>query len=195
MPGKNPNEAFHNFYRPLQQNLSCISKDILVASRGGQSEIDKIHGLTLSNGPILISAEGVQLDIQLQYMIVKTDRTGKDSYRCSTRAYAYSLLSEYDHVLYAWHWHPFGNSSFAAPHVHPRAVDPRLVPEKAHFPSGRMSMEEIIRAVITEMRAPTERDDWDSVLALNQGKFELYRSWVNAQDAPGPDLPGELASK
>ncbi|HEX5199732.1 MAG TPA: hypothetical protein VFW27_07290 [Actinoplanes sp.] len=186
MPGKNPTDAFYAFQRPLQQDLSCITRDIVVTSPGGRHELDSVHSLSLAGGPILLTAEGLQLDMGLQYEIIKTGETGKMAYRCTTRAYAYTFLNEEDNALYAWHWHPFGNSSYVEPHAHPFSIDPRLLPPRAHFPTGRTSLEEVVRFAIDQLHVEVLRDDWDKVLALNEAKFELHRSWRDPHEAPRP---------
>ena len=187
MPGKNPTDAFYAFYRPLQQNLSCITRDLLVTSFGGRHELDKVHSLSLAGGPVLLTGEGLQLDVGLQYSIIKTGDTGKMAYRCTTKAYAYTFLNEENNALYAWHWHPFGNSSYVEPHAHPYAIDPRLLPSRAHFPAGRMSLEEVIHFTIDQLKCEILRDDWEKILAVNKAKFELHRSWVDSHDAPRPE--------
>jgi hypothetical protein len=195
VPGKNPTEAFYAFQRPLQQNLACITRDVLVTSKGGRHDLEAIHSLTTSDGPILITQDGQQLDVGLQYSIIKTGDSGKMAYRCTTKAYAYAILDAENHALFAWHWHPFGNSSYVEPHAHPFAIDPRLLPPRAHFPSGRISLEQVIRFTIDQLDVKPLRGDWDKVLSLNEAKFELHRSWRDPHEAPRPDNPGVPASR
>jgi hypothetical protein len=98
LPGKNPTEAFYAFQQPLQQDLSCITRDVLVTSKGGRHNLDEIHSLTTADGPVLITGDGHQLDVGLQYTIIKTGQSGKMAYRCTTKAYAYAILdSEITH--------------------------------------------------------------------------------------------------
>jgi len=52
-----------------------------------------------------------------------------------------------------------------------------VLSQKAHYPTGRVSLESVIRACITEYRATPLRDDWDKTLALREGDFQLYRTW------------------
>lgn len=190
MPGKNPTEAFYAFQRPLQQDLSCVTRDVLVTSRGGRHNLNEIHSLTTADGPVLITGDGHQLDVGLQYSIIKTGDSGKMAYRCTTRAYAYAILDAENHPLFAWHWHPFGNSSYFEPHAHPFAIDPRLLPPRAHFPTGRISLEQVIRFTIDQLSVEPVRDDWDKVLSLNEARFELHRSWRDPHEAPRPDDQG-----
>lgn len=186
LPGKNPTEAFHNFHRPLQQDVNCITRDFLVSSPGGRHVVDKTHSLSMANGPIRLNDAGVQLEVGLEYSIIKTGKSGKDAYRCTTKSYAYALLDDDDKQMFAWHWHPFGLSTFAEPHVHPYRIGPGGLPPDGHYPSGRVSLEMVVRCCITQLGAPTRVDDWEKVLSMNEGKFELHRSWSNPQDAPRP---------
>jgi hypothetical protein len=48
---------------------------------------------------------------------------------------------------------------------------------EAHHPTGRVSLESVVRACITEYKVAPLRDDWDKTLALREGDFQIYRSW------------------
>lgn len=185
MPGGNPSAAYEAFHHPLQQDVSCVTPDVLMTSTGGRSTIDRIHSLSLADGRALITGDGLQLEVGLQYSIIKTGDTGKMAYRCTTKSYAYSILDGDDKRLYDWHWHPFGKSNFYEPHAHTYSTDP-LLPPRAHIPTGRVSLEQVIRFVIDQLGVEPLRNDWDSVLSLNEGLFELHRSWRDATEAPRP---------
>jgi len=185
LPGRSPRDAYAAFVEPLQQDVRCITDDQLVSSPGGRHEVDKTHSLTLASGPILLTEDGVQLKIGLQYMIIKTGKSGRDAYKVSTRAYTYLFLDIEDRPTMAYHWHPFGLSDFAEPHLHPYSIGGSL-PRKAHYPSSRVSLESVIRFCIEQGGAEPKRDNWDAVLALNEGKFLLYRSWADTSKMPQP---------
>ncbi len=139
-----------------------------------------MHSLTLANGPILLNDDGVQLEIGLQYTIVRTEQPGAGPYKVSTRAYNYALLDINGETLIAHHWHPYGASSHQLPHFHIHTPAGAGMTHKQHHPSGRVSLEQVIRFCIEELRAEPLRDNWNEILAFNEGRFKLYRSWSDA---------------
>lgn len=152
--------------------MSCLANDVLIVSSGGRSGEGKIHSMTLAGGPILLTGEGLQLDIGLQYDIIRTDEPGKGPYKVRTRAYDYALRDENSKTQVSFHWHPLGESRYKDPHFHIPPSWPGI-----HFPCERTSLESVIRLCIQELGAEHRRDDWDTVLGLNEGIFKLYRSW------------------
>jgi hypothetical protein len=59
------------------------------------------------------------------------------------------------------------------PRLHVRAV----LSYKAHYPTGRISLESVIRTCIAEYGVSAQRSDWEQTLALRESDFENYRSW------------------
>jgi hypothetical protein len=177
LPGKNPSQAYHKFIGPLQQSVSCITHDVLIVSTGGRHVEGDVHSVTLPGGPILLNDDGAQLSVALQYSIIKTDQPGMGPYKVSTHAYDYALLDAYGDTMIAHHWHPYGASSHNEPHFHVHAATGTGMSHKQHHPSGRMSLEQVVRFCIQEMGAQPLRDDWDKILGFNEGRFKLYRSW------------------
>jgi hypothetical protein len=49
---------------------------------------------------------------------------------------------------------------------------------KAHHPTGRVSLESVLRTCITKYGDAPLRADWEKTLtALREGDFETWRSW------------------
>ena len=118
------------------------------------------------------------LRVQMQYEIVPTEDADRPPWRISTRAYAYELQTMSGELVWSFHWHP--TSSAKAPHIHlghtqlaPHAV----LSQKAHHPTGRVSLESVVRACITEYNAQPLKDDWEKTLAQREADFQRYRSW------------------
>jgi crotonobetainyl-CoA:carnitine CoA-transferase CaiB-like acyl-CoA transferase len=53
---------------------------------------------------------------------------------------------------------------------------PELV--RAHFPTGRVSVEEFLRLVIETFDVKTRRKDWQTVLQQTQAAFARWRTWA-----------------
>jgi len=181
LPGRNARDALQRFLTPLQQDISCISNDVLIVSPGGRRS-GAVRSLTLANGPILLNDDGLYLDVGMQYDIIRTDEPEKGPYKCRTRAYDYALRDDEGNVALAYHWHPLGNSTYHDPHFHFPPQWPGI-----HFPCQRTSLESVIRLCIQELGVEPDRDDWSDVLALNEGVFQLWRSW-----SMRPDLAKEV---
>jgi hypothetical protein len=48
---------------------------------------------------------------------------------------------------------------------------------KAHHPTGRISLESVIRTLIAEYDVAATRDDWEAILAFRENDFQIYRTW------------------
>lgn len=54
---------------------------------------------------------------------------------------------------------------------------------KAHHPTGRVSLESVLRTCIAEYGAAPLRADWEKTLELREGDFETWRSWSGSTPA------------
>ncbi|MEA2584912.1 MAG: hypothetical protein QOF33_2997 [Thermomicrobiales bacterium] len=96
----------------------------------------------------------------------------------TTVAYSYELLDRSEHRLIAYHWHPDPRSdeNFPSfPHLHVgRQFAHSALPEdfrphasalvRAHPPTGRVSLESILRLAIQELGVEPLVERWESVL-------------------------------
>ena len=95
----------------------------------------------------------------------------------ATAAYYYTLGVESGPENLGYHWHPFSGVRF--PHLHLSAgsgVD-RDELHKAHLPTGRIALEQVVRLAIAEFAVEPLRPDWDEVLTEAQQRFEEHRTW------------------
>lgn len=129
-----------------------------------------MHSLSVAGGPINLDGR-LALEIGMLYEIVQTDEPQRGPFKVTTRAYSYAI-NQPAGLLAAHHWHPTGESSYHEPHIHMPAVFPGL-----HFPCGRTSLEEVVRFCIRELGVEPCRDDWESILAMNEDRFQTYRTW------------------
>ena len=81
-------------------------------------------------------------------------------------------------ILY--HWHPQGTSTVNFPHVHLRPGGQlggtRI--NEAHFPTGLVALEEVLRLAIREFGVRPRRPDWAEVLDSTQAAYEDWRTWA-----------------
>lgn len=159
--------------------MSCVAHAKITLSPGGWGEPGKVHGLTLNNDqPVKLKCHpALMLRVGMLYEIVRTER-GRPPWRVSTRGYAYEMQAASGELVWSYHWHP--STQVAGPHAHlghTQLADDAVLSQKAHYPTGRVSLESVIRACITEYRVAPLRDDWDKTLALREGDFQVYRTW------------------
>ena len=117
--------------------------------------------------------------------------TGKRrrDWKVYTEGYAYTISEDPDlgHELLAWHWHP---TTRLDTHIHIGKSHPTHGDlAKYHVPSGRVSFEQVVRFLITDLGVSPARADWDSVLTDSHGKFVTHRRWSNSSAIADPPEP------
>jgi len=158
-----------------------VARAKITLSKGGRAGTGKIHGLVVNDDqPVKLKCDPValMLRIGLLYEIVPVDDPDREPWRVTTRTYAYEMQTASGELVWSYHWHP--NQRIAIPHAHLGHTQLRqdaVLQQKAHHPTGRVSLESVVRACITEYGATPMKDDWDKTLALREGDFLLYRSW------------------
>jgi hypothetical protein len=50
--------------------------------------------------------------------------------------------------------------------------------QRAHFPTGRVSVEEFLRLAIHAFDVKPRRSDWRAVLQRTQAAFSKWRTWA-----------------
>jgi hypothetical protein len=182
LPGRNPREAVDAFLEPLKDIVSCVARAKIMLSRDGRGMTGRIHALTVNNDqPIALQCgqPRVLLKIGMWYEIVRAgERTEHGLWRVSTRGYMYEMQTSSGELVWSYHWHP--TSKVQNPHAH--IGHAQLRPEavlsyKAHHPTGRISLESVIRTCIAEYGASPLRTDWAEILDARESDFATYRSW------------------
>lgn len=171
MPGRTPDQARTAFLGPLYRALSGVTRAQFFyrPHAPGETEI-----LTLSESPLELGSDrlgrlGVALD--QQYVLVETEGRASDRWKVSTRAYRYRIDGDGGSEMASWHWHP----EVGPPRPHAHVQHGPLA--GLHLPTGRVSIEGILRFLIVELGVPPLRDDWQEVLDVAQEEFEGYRTW------------------
>lgn len=167
MPGRNPRDAREAFLAPLRRSLSCITAaQLFVAGKqAGETE-----ALTLSDDPLPLNSGRigtVKLVLGHQFRVVKDG----EGWHVSTTAYRYHLLDGSDRELIGWHWHP---GTVTYPHVH---VDAGPIHRRVHVPTGRVSIESVLRMLVNDMDVPTIREDFREIFEDAERKFIEHRRW------------------
>jgi hypothetical protein len=71
---------------------------------------------------------------------------------------------EDERELFAYHWHPIGRSHVTTPHLHisGRTEPPELA--QAHYPTGPVTLADVVRPLIADFQVPPRRTDWQRIL-------------------------------
>jgi hypothetical protein len=66
--------------------------------------------------------------------------------------------------LFAYHWHPVGRSHETRPHLHISGrTDPAELGD-AHFPTGPITLADVVRLLIADFQVRPRRADWSRIL-------------------------------
>jgi hypothetical protein len=117
--------------------------------------------------------------------IVKTEpRDPRGPFKVTTIRYLYALSTSDQQVVLSFHWAPEAGEedqpvgeggtpiTFGHLHVGPALIgsDPPIRPKdlhKAHIPTGRVSLEAVIRLAIEEFGITPRRSDWQTILTTS----------------------------
>lgn len=172
MAGNTPYQAVKNFLAPLQLAISCVSHAVI---RHGGKEYD------VNSGPYAILVGGkcklkrdpaLTLDIRMQYKIVEAPGE-RGPYKVTITAYMYIVDDHRGREVFSYHWQPDG-PQVKHPHLH--VEHPAF--KMAHFPTGRISLEDIVRLLVSDFGVRPLKSDWNEILSETHRKFSAYRTWV-----------------
>jgi hypothetical protein len=178
LAGRTPAEAVGAFLAPLQQAIDCLTPTVLNVS-GGYFASDQPHALVLGDGdPVRLAGEhDLALTVAQNYRVVEFEGP-RGPWKVQTTAYFYELQRG-DRELLGFHWHPRGASPHTSPHLHVgAAAEIGFAPlHRAHIPTGRIALEDVLRLAIEAFGVQPRRGDWDDVLTRTQAGYEAWRTW------------------
>jgi hypothetical protein len=116
----------------------------------------------------------------IEYELIKTDDPELGPWKVRTDGYWYHVVSDAKDEVLLFHWHPDRNSTEQAPHLHlgtSQLTREAVVTRRTHVPTGRVSLESVIRLLITDFGVVPLRSDWDQLLDANERRFLQHRTW------------------
>ena len=172
MPGRSRAQARDSFLAPLKRSLSCVTNSQLYVPETTSASGDVLGALTLSEEPLVLRSDrlggNILLELRHQFRYVKER---EHRWHVSTVGYLYQLYDEAGQELVSWHWHPESN---AYPHLHAASG---VLDKRIHLPTGRMSIESLLRMLLTDFAVHPRRDDFMEVLAKAEEPFIEHRRW------------------
>jgi len=140
-------------------------------------DLDKVEAASLNKGvpSRLRSNPPFFLSVSIQYKVTEAEGD-RGPWKVSTAAYFYEIQEKERCELLSYHWHPNVGRSY--PHLHIGAGSGvTQILAKVHVPTRRISLEEVLRFAIVELKVRPLRRDWESVLEATQARFEKFRTW------------------
>src|SRR5262249_51662350 len=113
----------------------------------------------------------LHLDVTQQYRVVEAEGE-RGPWKVTIVEYDYSILNEDFSEFLVYHWHPDSSSPEKRPHLHIGGES-----GKAHVPTGRVALEDVLRFCIRDLEVQPLREDWSDILDATQGAFETWRTW------------------
>ncbi|MEX2238058.1 MAG: hypothetical protein WEB00_11035 [Dehalococcoidia bacterium] len=116
-----------------------------------------------NGGRLIRISESLHFLVSHQFEVVQDEAPGR-LWTAKSQEYAYEVLSAGEKVI-AFHWHPSENR-VAFPHIHfEKGAGVRNENlQRAHIPSGRVSLAAVVRFLIEDFGVPPQRRDWSRVL-------------------------------
>jgi hypothetical protein len=184
LPGRTSKEAVDAFTAPLRQSLSCILGPAAVLKGTGDAPTGGPYLVVLygQTGPAPLGGpHNIGLVFQHTYVVVPTGEAGS-RYRVHSRSYSYELTTTDERPLLRYDWHPDSDDEGAIPypHLHLSGHTKPVDLTHAHLPTGRVSLEEVLRFAISQLAVPVHRDhqaDWAQILEANEAAFRAHSSW------------------
>ncbi len=170
--------------RPFRQALACLTDAYLADERPANRRAALLFPAANANrGYIRLASQHPQLRgigfLEFRFIHGYTLAQHDEGWDAHTTSYAYEFQHPDGREIVAYHYEPGPNSRVKTPHCHVRGLTGPLPLSKAHFPTGRISIEEIIRFAITELGVPPRypHGDWQARLDQTAAAFFAQRRW------------------
>lgn len=169
-------EAVLAFLEPLRLAANTTTQDRLITC--GYTP-DELHTVTFGGQPLgirLRARHGSHITLRCSHQFRVT--ADPDGWRVHTEGYVYVLEDDGSHELVSYHWHPRSEvSSVGTPHMHVPAQTALHDLHHAHFPTGRVSFESVIRFAIEEFGVVPLANDYRQRLAEAEARFRTHGTW------------------
>ena len=87
-----------------------------------------------------------------------------DRWAARMSGYAFELQHADGPMILAYHWHPVGVSPVTWPHLHLAGQVASVPFDKAHLPTGHVTLQAVLHFAISDLGVEPIRDDWQAIL-------------------------------
>lgn len=174
MIGRTPAEAARSFREAVQQAMSCVSAGVVLIDPGGHTASDTPGSLSLSENPVRLPGDH-RISLGVDYFFrVEGNAELRPLWRVRIVTYFLTLLDADLREIVAYHWHPEGRSHETEPHLHLGAGAGSLRPElsRAHLPTARIAVQDVLRLAVEAFDVRPRRRDWADVLARTRAAIQ-----------------------
>ena len=173
MPGRNSKQAYEQYSDPILRVLGCITPDKLICKGGfHDSAPNRKSILTFATNPATIPKSGLTLFFLQEFSFVH-QATEKD-WKVKTHKYTYAIERADDkQEVLAFHWQD-QSSKVHYPHAH---MDLIHISRKAHIPTGRVPLEDVVWFLIKELDVQPLNKKWDKIILEAREKFIKFKTW------------------
>lgn len=178
MPARTPREAVRAFLAPLNRAIASFTSAQLAG--GDAPNVD--HALIFRPtryarlaGYLDPLSDPVELRFSLahNYKVTQTD----GGWTVHTQGYTYQFELDDGQEIVIYHYDPRSASKVKTPHLHVRGLDKPFDLGKAHFPTGRVSIEEVLRFAVRELGVRPRATNWQTILEETERAFHEKKTW------------------
>lgn len=178
MPAKTPRAAVDAFLTPLRRAIACFT-DVQLT---GGDEPHVGHALTVRPTPYIHlygypDPRSVPQGFHFVLLHLYEVTWSTDGWAVHTRGYTYGLELAGGQEIVIYHYDPRPESKVKTPHLHVRGLDKPFDLGKAHFPTGRVSIEEVLRFAVRELGVRPGTTNWETILEETERDFHEKKTW------------------
>lgn len=168
-----PESAFEDFAKPIRAATACLDANAhLNVKRVRERHI--LHSAADVGISMQRSGDRFQLDTLFHVRPIPMEKE-PGRWRVTTLQYIHEIIDQHGKRLAAWHWHPENKRSHATfAHLHVAAGAPF---SSLHYPTGRVTIEEVVRFAITELGIEPAHGNWEGPLQESEKRHRSYSSW------------------
>jgi hypothetical protein len=164
---------------PLRAVVGCVTSEGFVA-RGPRVAGERQTAHFQDGFAVLSRRNGHTLSLELYHRyIVRAAEGDRGPWTASTVEYVYEVGDERGEPIAAWHWHPGTRRPEDAvqwSHLHAYGSRETLTLHRLHLPTGRVSIEAVVRFLIEDFDVIPRRDDWSAIRDRHERAFRASRT-------------------
>lgn len=179
MAARSKEEARDALLSSLQRAVSCVTSAVIVRGQDPRTDALLDFGSFERQEVLLHLRDTARLEFSLFHTFtLKTDPDNSRQWTASSRDYFYHLREYNGPEVIALHWHPGRPNQPDFPHLHVTGGSGSVtIDRKQHIPTGRVSLESVVRFAIVELGVRPLRPNWERVLDAGQAGFDAHRTW------------------
>ena len=157
----------------MHRTLSRILNGAFIDVKGGYYASATPHPAALADGLPVELGSGTNLAVlgSQQYRVIENPDP-REPWQVRTVAYHYTLREIDEGEILSYQWYPNVPRSVTFPHLHlkHRAMLGRPEFERAHLPTGRVTLEDFVRLLIVDFGIPAVKEDWEQPLEASRAE-------------------------